>query len=79
MFTSALFDFMLMSSLGPIVESSTNMGFGCYSYNYFNLLEHLEKAGLNIWNNTWCALLGFYSHIIKNVTLSQPDDQLSNL
>jgi hypothetical protein len=50
---------LLFSTTGPIVESSRNIGFGCYSLNYFGIEQHFEKAGLSIWQNDWQSVYDF--------------------
>ncbi|CAF3836229.1 unnamed protein product [Adineta steineri] len=37
----------------PIIESSHNIKFGCLTFNYQNLAEQYNAAGISPWNNTW--------------------------
>lgn len=50
---------LLMSTTGPIVESCTNIGFGCYTLNYFDLGTHFKNAGLHVMENSWQAVYDF--------------------
>ena len=50
---------LLFSTTGPIVESCTNIGFGCYTLNYFDLRTHFESAGLHVMGNSWLAVFDF--------------------
>jgi hypothetical protein len=65
---------LLFSTTGPIVESSSNIGFGCYSLNYFGIEQHFEKAGLNIWQNDWQAVYDFTPKVDHQHYHSLPHD-----
>ncbi|CAD8109187.1 unnamed protein product [Paramecium sonneborni] len=49
----------LFTQSQPIMELSLRMGFGCFRGYYPQLKQHLQKAKLNIWNNTWGDLHDF--------------------
>ena len=50
---------LLFSTTGPIVESSTQIGFGCYTLSYFELPTQLDKAGLQVFENSWQYVFDF--------------------
>ncbi|XP_063226126.1 protein XRP2-like [Bacillus rossius redtenbacheri] len=43
----------------PIIESSTNIHFGCYQLHYSELEDHFQKAGLSCFNNNWSDIHDF--------------------
>lgn len=49
----------LCSTTGPIIETSRNITFGCYDYNYFGLADHFRAANLSVWNNSWFDVYDF--------------------
>ncbi|CAD8188999.1 unnamed protein product [Paramecium octaurelia] len=50
---------LLFTQSQPIIELSVRMGFGCFRGYYPQLRQHIQKAKLNIWNNTWSDLHDF--------------------
>lgn len=52
-------DILLMSRTRPIIESSTNIGIGCYSTPYAGLAQHMAMAKLNPFHNFWSDLFDF--------------------
>ena len=50
---------LLFSTTGPIVESSSQIGFGCYSLSYFELPTQFDKAGLQVFENSWQYVFDF--------------------
>ena len=50
---------LLFSTTGPIVESSTQIGFGCYTLSYFELSTQFDKAGLHVFENSWQYVFDF--------------------
>ena len=45
----------------PIVESSQNMQFACFDFNYFSLRGQMARAGLKPWNNKWWMVYAAFS------------------
>ncbi|CAJ1375891.1 unnamed protein product [Effrenium voratum] len=43
----------------PIIESSQNMQFACFDFNYFSLRGQMTRAGLKPWNNKWWMVYDF--------------------
>ncbi|CAE7526954.1 Rp2 [Symbiodinium sp. CCMP2456] len=43
----------------PIIESSQNMQFACFDFNYFSLRGQMARAGLKPWNNKWWMVYDF--------------------
>ncbi|TKC37367.1 hypothetical protein EI555_019066, partial [Monodon monoceros] len=43
----------------PIIESSTNIKFGCFQWYYPELAFQFKDAGLSIFNNTWSNIHDF--------------------
>ncbi|XP_042830118.1 protein XRP2 [Panthera tigris] len=43
----------------PIIESSTNIRFGCFQWYYPELALQFKDAGLSIFNNTWSNIHDF--------------------
>lgn len=50
---------LLFSTTGPIVESSTQIGFGCYTLSYFELSTQFDRAGLHVFENSWQYVFDF--------------------
>mmetsp|Transcript_53243 Transcript_53243/g.105809 ORF Transcript_53243/g.105809 Transcript_53243/m.105809 type:complete len:348 (+) Transcript_53243:67-1110(+) len=51
--------FALLCTTQPSIETSTNMQFACFDFNYFSLRQQLEKADLKFWNNKWWQIHDF--------------------
>jgi len=51
--------FALHCTTEPVIETSTNMQFACFDFNYFSLRQQLEKADLKLWNNKWWQIHDF--------------------
>lgn len=49
----------LFCTSSPIIESSSDIGFGCFQYGYNDFPMHLFKSSLNIWNNKWYDIFDF--------------------
>ena len=43
----------LLCATQPIIESSTNMKFGCVSVNYNGFNDQLKKTKVSQYNNNW--------------------------
>lgn len=52
-------DISLFCRTRPIVESSTDIGFGCYDFNYPALTDQLAKAKLHVLHNFWSFIYDF--------------------
>lgn len=52
-------NFGLYCSTRPIIETSTNMLFGCFEFFYFSLKEQMNRAHLVPWNNKWSCIHDF--------------------
>ena len=50
---------LLFSTTGPIIETSSEIIFGCYTFNYFEFERHFKESGLIIWNNLWNEVYDF--------------------
>lgn len=53
------FDFMLYCGTQPVIESSSQLRFGCFQYSYFNLREQFQQSNLSVWTNEWCYIHDF--------------------
>jgi len=51
--------FALLCTTEPIIETSSNMHFGCFDFGYFSLRQQLDRAGLKLWNNKWWQIHDF--------------------
>jgi protein XRP2 len=61
----------------PIIESSHNIRFGCLTFNYNQLIEQYNKAGINPWNNTWGNIHDFTTiPDSKNYSLLDQDENV---
>lgn len=49
----------MYSSTEPIIETSQNMQFACFEFNYFSLRGQFSRAGLKPWNNKWWQVYDF--------------------
>ncbi|CAE8649542.1 unnamed protein product, partial [Polarella glacialis] len=49
----------LLCTTEPIIETSENMKFACFDFNYFSLRGQLNQAGLKLWNNKWSQVYDF--------------------
>jgi len=49
----------LHSQTGPIIESSSNIRFGCYSYDYFGITKHFKEHGFYLLKNLWFSVYDF--------------------
>lgn len=49
----------LHSTTGPIIESSSNISFGCYNYGYFGFEANLLSAEMSVWENEWYSVYDF--------------------
>mmetsp|Transcript_45545 Transcript_45545/g.118014 ORF Transcript_45545/g.118014 Transcript_45545/m.118014 type:complete len:332 (-) Transcript_45545:347-1342(-) len=52
-------DTLMLCSTRPIVESSTNMRFGCYDLPYRGLHGHLKSVQMNFLQNHWSHIYDF--------------------
>ena len=43
----------------PIIETSTNMRFGCWDFHYEGLKEQMDKAGISVYQNFWSHIYNF--------------------
>jgi len=51
--------FSLLCTTEPIIETSTQLQFACFEFNYFSLRAQLSEAQLNVWNNKWWMVHDF--------------------
>eukprot|EP01112_Ceratiomyxa_fruticulosa_P016981 TRINITY_DN520_c0_g1_i1.p1 TRINITY_DN520_c0_g1~~TRINITY_DN520_c0_g1_i1.p1 ORF type:complete len:345 (+),score=71.30 TRINITY_DN520_c0_g1_i1:291-1325(+) len=65
-------DFLLYSMTQPIIETSENMRFGCFQFNYDGLKDQFSKSKLVVWNNQWSNIYDF-SPSSNNWTLLPPE------
>eukprot|EP00931_Biecheleriopsis_adriatica_P107720 TRINITY_DN82043_c0_g1_i1.p1 TRINITY_DN82043_c0_g1~~TRINITY_DN82043_c0_g1_i1.p1 ORF type:complete len:357 (-),score=88.82 TRINITY_DN82043_c0_g1_i1:105-1133(-) len=49
----------LFCSTEPIIETSQNMLFACFDFNYFSLRGQMAAARLRPWNNKWWQVYDF--------------------
>uniref|UniRef100_A0A8I3WS22 Protein XRP2 n=1 Tax=Callithrix jacchus TaxID=9483 RepID=A0A8I3WS22_CALJA len=52
-------DVFLCCATQPIIESSSNIKFGCFQWYYPELAFQFKDAGLSIFNNTWSNIHDF--------------------
>eukprot|EP01116_Phalansterium_solitarium_P002316 TRINITY_DN12269_c0_g1_i1.p1 TRINITY_DN12269_c0_g1~~TRINITY_DN12269_c0_g1_i1.p1 ORF type:complete len:367 (-),score=80.66 TRINITY_DN12269_c0_g1_i1:207-1238(-) len=52
-------DVLLYSMTQPIIESSKNMTFSCFQYNYPELLDQFSRANLSVFVNDWSNIYDF--------------------
>lgn len=64
-------DTFLLCTTHPIIETSTQMRVGCYSYSYPELENQFRSAGLSIFNNDW--------HDVRDFTPSDEECNWSTL
>ncbi|KAJ3304864.1 hypothetical protein HDV03_002246 [Kappamyces sp. JEL0829] len=57
----------------PIIETSSAIEFGCFSYNYRGLYEQFERAELPIFHNEWSDIYDFNNTIAQNWKLVDMD------
>lgn len=61
----------------PIIESSHNIKFGCFTVNYEKLSDHCKSAGISPWNNNWGNIHDFTSISDgKNYSLMNKDENV---
>lgn len=51
--------FSIFCSTEPVIETSTNLLFSCFDFNYFSLRQQLERSKLQPWNNKWWMIYDF--------------------
>lgn len=59
-------DIALFSLTPPIIESSSNLRFGCMRGTYFGMEAHMERAGLDAWTNAWHRVHDFSAPDARN-------------
>ncbi|KAJ9591481.1 hypothetical protein L9F63_001967, partial [Diploptera punctata] len=52
-------DIFLCCATQPIIESSSNIHFGCYQLFYNELEDHFQQSGLSVFNNNWSSIHDF--------------------
>jgi len=52
-------EFNILAQTSPSIESSTNLRFSCWGFNYFSLNAHLKAAVLDPWENKWDQIYDF--------------------
>jgi len=52
-------EFSIFAQTSPSIESSTNLRFSCWGFNYFSLNAHLKAAALDPWENKWDQIYDF--------------------
>ena len=52
----------------PIIESSHGMRFGCFQYNYPELLDQFSKSKLQPFTNDWSQIHDFNAHEGNNLS-----------
>lgn len=52
-------DISLLCQTEPVIETSSNIRFGCFNFSYFSLAEQCRKAKLNVWCNKWWQVHDF--------------------
>lgn len=50
---------LLHCTTKPSIESSKNMQFGCFQFNYKGLLDQFKVAKLNVFKNEWSSVYDF--------------------
>jgi len=50
---------LLHSQTGPIIESSSGIKFGCYSYDYFGIGKHFKEHNFCVLKNLWYSVYDF--------------------
>ncbi|CAN0084102.1 unnamed protein product, partial [Laminaria digitata] len=51
--------FFLFSATQPVIESSVDLRFACYTLDYFSLAGQFAAANLSVWNNKWSQIFNF--------------------
>lgn len=69
----------LFSGTEPIIESSQNMAFACFDFNYFSLRGQMANAGLKPWNNKWWMVYDFNKNEEKPNWSLLPQEEASSL
>ncbi|KAL1463645.1 hypothetical protein WDU94_015382 [Cyamophila willieti] len=52
-------DVLLYCPTQPCIESSSQIGFGCYELFYDSIADHFSKCNLDVWNNSWYNIYDF--------------------
>jgi protein XRP2 len=52
-------DTLLFASTAPVVETSTNMRFGCFRFFYFNLAQQFKSVKMSVYDNKWSEVYDF--------------------
>ncbi|KAI5710527.1 hypothetical protein M8J76_015979 [Diaphorina citri] len=52
-------DVLLYCPTQPCIESSSQIGFGCYQLFYDSIEDHFNKCQFDIWNNSWYNIYDF--------------------
>jgi len=71
--------FSLLCTTEPVIETSTNMQFACFDFNYFSLRQQLEKADLKLWNNKWWQVHDFNKNVDRPNWSLLPQQEASKL
>ncbi|CAM9745893.1 unnamed protein product [Ascophyllum nodosum] len=51
--------FFLFSATKPVIESSSDLRFACYTLDYFSLAGQFSVANLSVWDNKWSRIFNF--------------------
>jgi protein XRP2 len=71
--------FSLLCTTEPIIETSTQMQFACFEFNYFSLRAQLSEAQLNVWNNKWWMVYDFNKNSEKPNWNLLPKEEVQTL
>jgi hypothetical protein len=64
---------LLHSKTGPIIESSSNISFGCYDFDYFGIAKNFQEAGLSVFWNEWYNVFDFTPGNASNYKILAPN------
>lgn len=71
--------FGLFCGTEPIIETSTNMQFGCFDFSYFTLRQQMSSAGLKLWNNKWWQIYDFNKNADRPNWSLMPESEVPTL
>jgi protein XRP2 len=72
-------DLALYCQTEPIIETSVRLRFACFNAGYFDLKPHMDKAGIDPFNNNWSMVYDFTANTAKPNWSYLPEDEVPSL
>lgn len=69
----------LFCTTEPIIETSTDIRFGCFDFSYFTLRQQMIRAKLTLWNNKWWQVHDFNKNVDRPNWSILPQEEVPTL